>query len=283
MSDGSLSGSCKSVVRLVPFLPLCLATLLLVLVLASEQASAHIASMLFAHVDRGLTVTSLLPYVTVTVGIGTLGMPYGLLLFGAGFLFGFWGGVAACFLIELSCASLCFVLGRYFLRARCRTWYETMAVPMQVKVAVSKFERNELQNLILFRIIPFPGALKNYLPPLMNISFFTNALAVCVEVTAYAPWFAYVGAKSEGMAREYAQSHALLGASAPVMRPLPAEVWPALATSAAIFGVLVTAASREFSDPKDLGEDLGTVLSPLAEPPQVGQHEMRPFREYQRL
>merc|ERR1719355_459766 len=112
-------------------------------------------------------------------------------------------------------------------------------------------------------MIPMPGCMKNYFPALLNVSFFSYLVAVCVEMVAYAPWISYLGYKSEGFARAYAQSHDLL--SGPLeIRPTPPDVWPALGLSAVLFVVLSHCAAREFSESKEgpeLNVEQGTVLS----------------------
>jgi uncharacterized membrane protein YdjX (TVP38/TMEM64 family) len=145
---------------------------------------------------------------------------------------------------------------------------------------VSKFEQREQVSLILFRAIPIPAVLKNYIPPLLDVSFSSYILAVLAEVFVYVPWMVYLGTKSAAFARTYAKEH-----EGVVLQEDMSVQWPALAASAVVLAVLLNFAAKEFyNPPRDDLEALGafadgaSVLTPLADPLQT-----KPFLEHQRL
>jgi uncharacterized membrane protein YdjX (TVP38/TMEM64 family) len=230
--------------------------------------------------------------VAVNVLLGTTGFSFFLVLVAGGFLFGFWGGIVSIVISELLTTTSCFVIGRYLLRGRCRAWYESQTVPLEVKAAVARLEQNELYNLALFRSIPMlPAVMKNYLPPLLNVNFYSCVGALCVECAAYTPWFAYFGMKSESLARAYARSHAMISTASEESRPLAAAEYSTLAASAVVLAGLAYCAVTELRE-RDEGADLrgtaargeeGTVLSPLVDPGALDGHALKPFREHQRL
>jgi uncharacterized membrane protein YdjX (TVP38/TMEM64 family) len=257
-----------------------LVVLLVVGLVASEQGGARLGDLLFLHVDRGLTAERLALFVVFNISLALVGVSYGPMTLVAGFLFGFWGGVVCGVLVDVFAATSCFFVGRYVLRSQCRAWYESQALPQEVQVAMSKFEQREQVSLILFRAIPIPAVLKNYIPPLLDVSFSSYILAVLAEVFVYVPWMVYLGTKSAAFARTYAKEH-----EGVVLQEDMSVQWPALAASAVVLAVLLNFAAKEFyNPPRDDLEALGafadgaSVLTPLADPLQT-----KPFLEHQRL
>merc|ERR1719321_885882 len=271
-------------VTLVPVTILAVVITLVVIALCDEEGNT-ITEMVLEHAKRGFTPTHVAIFIVINVSIGLLGATYGPGMLIGGFLFGFWGGFLVAALVELITASSCFFLGGYVLRGRCRSWYEAQALPEKIRVIIGQLEHREQSSLIFFRALPLPGVIKNYVPALLDVSFWRYVLAVIVEILIYVPWLSFMGAESAGFARIYAKHHGSDGLEEPFMDLSP---WPPLVVSIVSFLILSNLAAKEvYRD--DVGIMLpeeATVLTPLAAL-EAGHSEPsatpKPFLEHQRL
>lgn len=272
-------------VTLAPIAILFVVLTVLVIFLMDEEGG-KITEMVLEHAKRGFTATHVAIFVVINVSLGLAGVGYGTGMLIGGFLFGFWGGFLAAALVEIITATSCFFLGRYVLRSRCRSWYEAQTLPEKVRVMIGQLEHREQSTLIFLRALPVPGVIKNYVPALLDVSYWSYLVAVVVEILLYVPWLSYIGAESAGFARIYAKHHGSDDLNAPFMDHSPL---PPLVVSVVAFLILSNLAAKEaFRD--DLGLVLGgpeeaTVLTPLAA--QETALEMsavpKPFLEHQRL
>lgn len=153
-----------------------------------------------------------------------------------------------------------------------------------MKVIIGQLETREQSSLIFFRALPLPGVIKNYVPALLDVSFWTYIVAVTVEILIYVPWLAYIGAESAGFARIYAKHHSSEDLNEPFMDLSP---WPPLVVSIVAFLILSNLAAKEILR-DDIGlmlPDQATVLTPLAamEAAHESHPTPKPFLEHQRL
>merc|ERR1719321_587065 len=249
-------------VTLVPVTILAVVITLVVIVLCDEESN-KITEMILEHAKRGFTPTHVVIFVIVNVSVGLVGATYGPGMLIGGFLFGFWGGFLVAALVEIITASTCFFLGRYVLRSRCRSWYEAQALPERIRVVIGQLENRQQSSLIFFRALPLPGVIKNYVPALLDVSFWHYLVAVCVEIMIYVPWLSYIGAESAGFARIYAKHHGSDDLNEPFVELSP---WPPLVVSIVTFLALSNFAAKEVfrDDVQLLLPDEATVLTPLA-------------------
>lgn len=259
--------------------------LTVMVLLLCDQESNKITEMILEHAKRGFTPTHVVIFVIVNVSVGLVGATYGPGMLIGGFLFGFWGGFLVAALVEIITASTCFFLGRYAFRSRCRSWYEAQALPERIRVVIGQLENRQQSSLIFFRALPLPGVIKNYVPALLDVSFWSYLVAVFVEILIYVPWLAYIGAESAGFAQIYAKHHGADDLKEPFMDLSP---WPPLVVSMVSFLILSNLAAKEvYRD--DVGmmlPDQATVLTPLAAL-EAGHDSLsaqpKPFLEHQRL
>merc|ERR1711988_1871773 len=64
-------------------------------------------------------------------------------------------------------------------------------------------EHEDLKFLILFRALPIPLFLKNYLPPVLKVRAWAFFISVMVSGLLYCPIFAMIGAGSQSLAALY--------------------------------------------------------------------------------
>jgi uncharacterized membrane protein YdjX (TVP38/TMEM64 family) len=270
-------------VTLAPVTILFVVLTLMVIFLCDEEGN-KITEMVLEHAKRGFTPAHVAIFVVINVSVGLIGATYGPGMLIGGFLFGFWGGFLVAAMVEIITASSCFFLGRYVLRTRCRSWYEAQALPEKIRVIIGQLEHREQSSLIFFRALPLPGVIKNYVPALFDVSFWSYLVAVVVEILIYVPWLAYIGAESAGFARIYAKHHGSDDLSEPFTDISP---WPPLVVSIVSFLILSNLAAKEV-----LRDDVGlmlpeeaTVLTPLAalEAAREPRAAPKPFLEHQRL
>merc|ERR550537_687742 len=226
----------------------------MVILLCDEEGN-KITEIVLEHSKRGFTPTHVAIFVIINVSVGLVGATYGPGMLIGGFLF------AA--LVEIITASTCFFLGRYVLRTSCRSWYEAQSLPEKIRVIIGQLEHREQSSLVFFRALPLPGVIKNYVPALLDVSFWHYLVAVVVEIMIYVPWLAYIGAESAGFARIYAKHHGSDDLKEPFMDLSP---WPPLVVSMVSFLILSNLAAKEvYRD--DVGimlPEQATVLTPLA-------------------
>ena len=222
-------------VTLAPILILFVVLSVVVFFLMDEDGN-KITEMVLEHTKRGFTATHVAIFVAINVSVGLVGGTYGAGMLIGGFLFGFWGGLLVAAAVEILTASSCFFLGRYVLRSRCRSWYEAQTLPEKARVMIRMLEHREQSGLIFMRVLPFPGVIKNYVPALLDVSYWSFLVAVLVEVIVYVPWFSYIGAQSAGFARIYAKHHGSDDLNEPFMDLSP---WKPLVVSVVSFPMFI--------------------------------------------
>jgi uncharacterized membrane protein YdjX (TVP38/TMEM64 family) len=270
-------------VTLAPITILLVILTLMVILLCDEEGN-KITEIVLEHSKRGFTPTHVAIFVIINVSVGLIGATYGPGMLIGGFLFGFWGGFLVAALVEIITASTCFFLGRYVLRSSCRSWYEAQSLPEKIRVIIGQLEHREQSSLIFFRALPLPGVIKNYVPALLDVSFWSYLVAVFVEILIYVPWLAYIGAESAGFARIYAKHHGSDDLKEPFMDLSP---WPPLVVSMVSFLILSNLAAKEVyrDDVGSMLPEAATVLTPLAalEAGHEPSAAPKPFLEHQRL
>lgn len=119
-----------------------------------------------------------------------------------GFTFGFWPGFALNYATVVFASFCCFTIGRYIFLDTIR---EYLFKQRQTRVATRIIELNDFKFLVLFRFLPLPLAVKNYLPSCIKVSPLTFLASVCISAAIFTPIYTFVGSTAKRLAALYAE------------------------------------------------------------------------------
>jgi uncharacterized membrane protein YdjX (TVP38/TMEM64 family) len=114
-----------------------------------------------------------------------------------GFVFGFWIGFAINFVTIITGSMICFFIGRYVATDTIRTW---LMKRRETGLVTRIIEQNDFKFLVLFRFMPLPLCVKNYVPSTIRVNPFMFMLSVMIASGMYTPIYTFVGATTKGIA-----------------------------------------------------------------------------------
>merc|ERR1719201_2036003 len=119
-----------------------------------------------------------------------------------GFVFGFWAGFAINYLTIITGSMICFFIGRYVATDTIRRW---LMKRHETGLVTRIIEQNDFKFLVLFRFMPLPLCVKNYVPPTIKVNPFMFMLSVMIASGMYTPIYTFIGATTKGLATLYAE------------------------------------------------------------------------------
>merc|ERR1719201_2046731 len=119
-----------------------------------------------------------------------------------GFVFGFWVGFAINYSTIIAGSMICFFIGRYVATDTIRRW---LMKRHETGLVTRIIEQNDFKFLVLFRFMPLPLCVKNYVPPTIKVNPFMFMLSVMIASGMYTPIYTFIGATTKGLATLYAE------------------------------------------------------------------------------
>jgi uncharacterized membrane protein YdjX (TVP38/TMEM64 family) len=119
-----------------------------------------------------------------------------------GFVFGFWAGFAINYLTIITGSMICFFIGRYVATDTIRRW---LVKRHETGLVTRIIEQNDFKFLVLFRFMPLPLCVKNYVPPTIRVNPLMFCLSVMIASGMYTPIYTFIGATTKGLATLYAE------------------------------------------------------------------------------
>jgi uncharacterized membrane protein YdjX (TVP38/TMEM64 family) len=119
-----------------------------------------------------------------------------------GFVFGFWIGFAINYCTIITGSMTCFLIGRFVATGTIRNWFMKRR---QTRIITRIIEQNDFKFLVLFRFMPVPLCIKNYLPPTIKVAPLMFLLSVMIASAMYTPIYTFIGATTNQIARLYGQ------------------------------------------------------------------------------
>lgn len=109
-------------------------------------------------------------------------------------VFGFWKGFLIIYIAMVLGAVISFIIGRLFLREPFREYIDSSDyIKIRRMIRVVEAEGNSLKFVFLFRFLYMPIWIRNYVPPMLDISFWHFLLSVLVHGVMICMIFAATG------------------------------------------------------------------------------------------
>jgi uncharacterized membrane protein YdjX (TVP38/TMEM64 family) len=179
-----------------------------------------------------------------------------------GFTFGFWAGFAINYCTVIFASFTCFTIGRYVFLDTIR---EYLFKQRQTRVMTRIIELNDFKFLVLFRFLPLPLAVKNYLPACIKVSPLTFLGSVCISAAIFTPIYTFVGATAKRLASLYAEQDQAAGEGPGLLHEVSGPQILVVAVALLAFVAVMVLAVVEWRKVKEYAED-ESLATPRTDP-----------------
>jgi len=151
----------------------------------------------FIPKDPGMEY-AIMMLVVIVVAIVALTPFWPPLMIVTAMVFGFWHGFIICWCAMVLAAVISFIIGRFFLMQSFREYIFNSDYPRLLRmIRVVEAEDNSFKFVFLFRFLYLPIWMRNYIPALLNISFWQFLVSVMVHGVMICLIFASTGAATK--------------------------------------------------------------------------------------